>query len=817
MIAPNIKHCFFKAILLPGLLATIFLAPTQLCAQVTWVNPGDGNWQDGANWSTGSVPGVADDVEIDQGGGNLVTIGASISGINSLISQENLLLTENNNLVLANGGTINGSFTHGINSDLTVNGGVFTANGTTVLDGGNVFADGGSVVNLATVSSYLTDTGTNISRTFRASDSSTLNLSGINSLTGGGFIRTLNVQALEGSTINLSNLTNYVGGTTRFLADGSGSVVDIDSLTTFQNDQLVFAQLQSRNGGTINASALTTISATNGGENQLIIDGATSSINAGNLTDIVNTNVQFTNGGSTDLSGISTFTGSSAIADSGVTIDLSGVTSYDTNGGGNFDREFSADGATIDLSNVATLTGGGFIRSLNVNAANGGIVDLSELADIDSGAVNFIADGAGSLVDISSLQNFNNDNDNVTSLIRATNGGEVRLDSNPASNLNFNNVDVTLDVGGTIDTSRITNYTNGVFTSNGVDRVLALTDAATSSFIANAGANLDVSSLTGDLENQGINFSELNLEANGFGSSLDISNVNSLGFNATSINPEINVRATDGGFVDASSVATISGAGGIINSSRAINVLADGAGSVVDLSSLTTYSDTSSIANSQISILNDGFVDFGSNDTALTNIGLSVDSGGSITANSLELISLETNSSGETQQDIATLFGNGGTVNADVINTSGLVLPGFSLSRFSAGVLTIDGDFTQGIDGTTVIQIDSATSSSLLDVSGDANLDGTLDLFFNEGFGLGADQEFLIIDIDGTRNGVFTGLSQGSVVTSDNGFDLRIDYRGGDGNDVVLTTGFVGVPEPGSTGIMMAATIALLVRRRKRD
>ncbi len=285
-----------------------------------------------------------------------------------------------------------------------------TTNGATTLDGGNVFANGGSTMNLSNVASYITDTGTNNSRTFQANDASTLDFSGLTDLTGGGFIRNLGVNANSGSSIDMSSLTNYLGGATRFAADGAGSSIDLDSLAIFNSTgSSVQARFQAVDGGTINAGALTTIQAGGSAGNLFQVDGAGSTINAGSLTDVINTRLELTNGGTHDFSGVTNFLGSDASADSGVTLDLSGVTSYDTNGGGNGVRANSSEGAgtKIDLSNLSTVIGGSFIRRWENSATDGGEIDLSALAEVTSGSVSFVADGAGSLIDLSVLQTIN--------------------------------------------------------------------------------------------------------------------------------------------------------------------------------------------------------------------------------------------------------------------------------------------------------------------------------------------------------------------------------------------------------------------------
>lgn len=783
--------------------------------QVTWDTAGSGNWEDVTNWSTGALPGVTDDVVIDQGGGFTITIDDSVPAIRSLMSVENLLFETDRDLTIENGGTVSGSFTLGTNSILTVNGGSFATTGPVTLDGGNVIANGGSNLDFSALTSYVTDTGTNSSRQLTANGGSSIDLSGVTDLTGGGFIRSVGVNANGGSSIDLSALTNYLGGATRINADGTGSSVDISSLGAFTNDGGVFGHLRAANGGTVNASSLTSISSIAGDRNRFIVDGSGSSINAAALTSVLNTRLQLTNGGTYDASGITDFTGSDALADSGVTLDLTGLTSYEVGTAGNESREVTSDGAgtIIDLSNVTTARAGGFIRRWNVAANNGGTVDLSGLTDITEGAANFLADGAGSLIDLSSLQNFNNDNGSVTSFLEATNGAEIRLSSDPASSLSFENVDISINGSGTLDTSRVVNFTQGIFTSDGVSRVLDLADATSSSFIANNGAQLDLTSLTGSLNNEATvnSLPPLVLRADGAGSLVDISNVTDLSTNgARVVGSVINIEAVAGGIVDLGSVTSLNSPGGIINSSRPINVLADGAGSQVDLSSAVVWSDVASVSNSSLQSLNGGNVDFGTGDLVLTNVDVTVDAGGTVNANSIELISVEISNTGDPGDD-SILSGDGGTIVADILNTSGIVSPG----NLGAGTLTIDGDYTQGIDGLLSLDIFDESTFDQLFVLGDAAFDGELLVTLDDGFDLDADTDFLVIDVGGLSVGNFENLTQGEIVLSDNGFDLRVDYTGGDGNDVVLTTAIIGVPEPSSMILISAAMFTLAVRRKR--
>ncbi len=70
-----------------------------------------------------------------------------------------------------------------------------------------------------------------------------------------------------------------------------------------------------------------------------------------------------------------------------------------------------------------------------------------------------------------------------------------------------------------------------------------------------------------------------------------------------------------------------------------------------------------------------------------------------------------------------------------------------------------------------------------------ATLEGSLDLALFYGFVPSLGQTFQIITVGSTRVGTFTGLGEGAFVRRLGNVGMYISYVGGDGNDVVLTTG----------------------------
>ena len=107
-------------------------------------------------------------------------------------------------------------------------------------------------------------------------------------------------------------------------------------------------------------------------------------------------------------------------------------------------------------------------------------------------------------------------------------------------------------------------------------------------------------------------------------------------------------------------------------------------------------------------------------------------------------------------------LGGGGEVGGNVDNSGGSVSPGNS-----PGILTIDGDYTQGSGGTLLIEINGTTPGVEYDrlvVTGAANLDGTLEVLL--GFTPANDASFDILDFASVNND-FTTFTMNPLFTWD--------------------------------------------------
>ena len=166
-------------------------------------------------------------------------------------------------------------------------------------------------------------------------------------------------------------------------------------------------------------------------------------------------------------------------------------------------------------------------------------------------------------------------------------------------------------------------------------------------------------------------------------------------------------------------------------------------------------------------------------------------------------------------------FTNNGTLNGTGHIIGSYTDHGQTKPGNSAGVLTIDGDYFK-VEGSKEIELGglfdgggdkSLTDHDWLDVTGNVDLVGTLDVKLIDGFKLHRGNVFNFLRVGGTLTGQYDGLGEGDLVRNFGGQDLFITYGGGDGNDVALFTN--AVPEP-TTAIIwsMLAGLGMTMRRR---
>ena len=338
-------------------------------------------------------------------------------------------------------------------NDLTVDGSgaVLTVEGTAAINAVDLFASGGGVLWMPTVQ---TRTGHGSYSTIRASGAGSLiGLPGVREFFGDTNTYWTTVEALSGGVVSLSSATligktGPAGNATRLRAEGADSRIDLASLTETRDLWLTVV-----GAGVIDAPVVETLTEssfyTSAGA-QLDLSSATSYAGGWQYDTI-----QASGAGSLiDLSGLTTFNGatntywSKVEALDGGRIDLSGTVSVGVTGvGGNWSR-LTANGAgsrieltsltetarsvadrggagVIDVPVVETLTESSFYTSA------GGQLDLSSATSYAGGWQydTIQASGAGSLIDLSGLTTFSGATNTYWSKINALDGGTLDFSS----------------------------------------------------------------------------------------------------------------------------------------------------------------------------------------------------------------------------------------------------------------------------------------------------------------------------------------------------------------------------------------------------
>ena len=356
---------------------------------------------------------------------------------------------------------------------------------------------------------------------------STLNLSGISSLVIGTNTgqNTVNIAARNGGVINLSGLTTigvYSGQdeTINFEITGAGSSINLNSLSTITgngntNDRTRFTIGAGRS---LNLPALTSAARVDFN----LASGAT--LTAPNLVTLTQTTLNISAAAPFTFGNITDFDGTRILAAGGATVsgfaDTDYVMAYYY--GGNFTM-LSATGVGTQLNlpgvqriRYATNTGSNIMA---VEAVDGGTINLSGVTNVSNldgqdDTLNFLTAGTGSAINLVNLATITNNNNgrtrftvgggtsmSVPALTSAT-GFEVQLSPGgtftaPAL-ATLNTASLTLGTGSTLSLPAVTTA-NGLALNLAASASLSMASISSitsGSFTLGAGSTLNMPSLT---------------------------------------------------------------------------------------------------------------------------------------------------------------------------------------------------------------------------------------------------------------------------------------------------------------------------------
>ena len=245
---------------------------------------------------------------------------------------------------------------------------------------------------------------------------------------------TIDIEALQGGQVSLASLGSIspANSIVSLIADGTASQIAAGVLTQFN---AFGGDFQVTNGGTIQDSNLTELSNVN-----VTLDG-TGTLAFSQWISLTGSNLVIT-GGSYTFGDLTDFDSSSLNAESGATVSLPALTSYNrTISFGTSTLEATGNSSKLSLSGLLSVASVApyYANTIDIQALQGGQVSIPTLSTVSAAnsSVSLIANGSGSQIDVSALTRFNALGGNL----KVTNTGKI-LDGNLTA---LSNVNVTLD------------------------------------------------------------------------------------------------------------------------------------------------------------------------------------------------------------------------------------------------------------------------------------------------------------------------------------------------------------------------------------
>ncbi|MEL6104395.1 MAG: CARDB domain-containing protein, partial [Planctomycetota bacterium] len=429
---------------------------------VSWI-AGDGDWADGSNWSSGTVPGRFDAVQLPDANVT-VTLAAGDHVIHRINGPGALHLT-GGSLTVFGSSTLSGDVNLSGGAALKARGpqAAVLVNGPQAIDGGNLQVLDGAEIRFASVSSYsLAATANNQQRSWLAEGAgSRIVFDALTTIRGGTFFgNRLEIEARAGAQIELPAVTRIEDGVTgnasrraiSVKALDAGSRIDLSSLSVFHDastspdDGTSYSQLIARNGATMELDALTSLQGVSVARDALsalsvvglttfdegrlevidetvalpslasaigtyfIADNASIELTA--LTTLHDGGLEVRSGGGIQSPSLALIDGSELIAKDGGQLDLPLVASYSHSSTVDSQtRRFVASGnsSRIRLANLTIIEGGSRFRAVHsLEARDGGLIDLPALTQVteptsgnrEGRAVHFTADGLASQIEL---------------------------------------------------------------------------------------------------------------------------------------------------------------------------------------------------------------------------------------------------------------------------------------------------------------------------------------------------------------------------------------------------------------------------------
>ncbi len=458
---------------------------------------------------------------------------------------------------------------------------------------GNVTVSGGGVVTLPNLVAHIEPTGCATHNWQASGASSVLDLPGLVVLSGPD-CGWLNLQATSGGTIRAPQITSVEEGTVNFLADGAGSFIDLERLAG-KTPAIRGVSFEARNQGRIGMSEFT------GGPAVTVTLRTAGELPVAGLEQLKGFTVQ---GMTVTFPALTQLSGGDALASDGAIVSVPNLVSHDADAGCPVSSwEASGIGSLLDFSNLAMLAGPG-CGWLNVRATGGGTFDLGALEKITEGTLYFLADGDGSLLELSSL-------DEALAMVRPV-SFEVRNNGTIAFPLLKGGPTVTVSIksGGSLAATQL-NVLKGLTVSGTSLTLPGITNLFSGNLTVDQGGTLSLPSIFNYHSDR---CSVTEWTALGPGSVLDLS---SLRYLEGSDCGNLEILAADGGQVRLDQLATIP--------LGSIMVRASDPNSQVDLRALTLFMNLT--GRSQLTTANGGTLHLNADPLILSGVAVEFSAG----------------------------------------------------------------------------------------------------------------------------------------------------------------------------------------------
>ena len=542
------------------------------------------------------MPTTSDDVTISLSGNPTIQISSGTQSVHSLTSSD-LLSISGGSLSVAASSTLSGGLTMTGGSLTATGAGVsLTVTGMSTVSSASLYADAGATLSMPNLTTYTETSNT----TFEATGvNSVLDLSALTTL--GSMSGYWYADALAGGTVNLSGLTkiNEPNAGVQFTADGSGSQLNLSALTSFTG-QGGYSTFEVTDSATALASSLTTVSGL-----QITLDGS-GTIATSQWSSLTGGSSLTVTGGSYSLSGLIDVNGSSLYTRNGGALALPNLTTYTETSNTTF--EATGVNSTLDLSALTTL--GSMSGYWYADALAGGTVNLSGLTKINepNAGVQFTADGSGSQLNLSALTSFTGQGGYST--FEVTDSATALA----SSLTTVSGLQITLDGSGTIATSQWSSLTGGssLTVTGGSYSLSGLIDVNGSSLYTRNGGAPALPNLTTYTETSNTTF-----EATGVNSTLDLAALTTLG----SMSGYWYADALAGGTVNLSGLTKIN------EPNAGVQFTADGSGSQLNLSALTSFTGQGGYSTFEVT---DSATALASSLTTVSGLQITLDGSGTI-------------------------------------------------------------------------------------------------------------------------------------------------------------------------------------------